>query len=675
MILDELILHDFGQYRGRNQVTLTPPSPEQPVILFGGMNGAGKTTLLDALQLCLFGPLARCSNREGLAYEQYLLNCIHRSGGVAAAAVEIAFRHMTDGTEQHYRIRRSWSRSGKGCRERFEVLRNHKYDPLATENWLEQVEEFIPARISHLFLFDGEKIEGYADARSSANLIQTAIHNLLGLDIVEKLSADLSVIERRRKLEKRDHAGRQAIEMAEQARDDCERKCEAQNQAAGEFRLKLERVNYKLDDLEKRYRKEGGHLYEQRLELEHAHSSAVQKLRAVEKEMREFAAGVAPLRLIMSVLERVLQQDRLEAAADTADETQALLGERDAALLELIAEQAPAHLQKSVREFLEQDRRARLPRAVEPYLHLGELARTTLRNICSAEMDTAEERLRTLLQEEEAARQEVEEAASRFAAVPDADALAELVKRREELRAAAVAIEAELRVLEVELDRLRRERERHLLEVERLYRSHAEAMIDQDDIERSIKHSARVRETLSRFREAMIVRHLARIEELVLDSFRQLLRKKTLVTSLTIDAETFQLRLTTKEGQTLTPDRLSAGERQLLAVSILWGLARASGRPLPAVIDTPLGRLDSSHRRRLITHYFPHASHQVVLLSTDEEITGGYLNALQPYVGRRYQLVFDESSGATTIQPGYFEERIAHVDQAHPSIAASARAA
>jgi DNA sulfur modification protein DndD len=74
------------------------------------------------------------------------------------------------------------------------------------------------------------------------------------------------------------------------------------------------------------------------------------------------------------------------------------------------------------------------------------------------------------------------------------------------------------------------------------------------------------------------------------------------------------------------------------------------------VIDTPLGRLDSSHRRRLVTHYFPLASHQVILLSTDEEISGGYFEALKPFVGRVYHLQFHEERGTTSVEPGYFSE-------------------
>ena len=51
----------------------------------------------------------------------------------------------------------------------------------------------------------------------------------------------------------------------------------------------------------------------------------------------------------------------------------------------------------------------------------------------------------------------------------------------------------------------------------------------------------------------------------------------------------------------------------MLAVSILWGLAKASGQVMPVIIDTPLGRLDLSHRTNFITEYLPNASNQVIL--------------------------------------------------------------
>jgi DNA sulfur modification protein DndD len=146
------------------------------------------------------------------------------------------------------------------------------------------------------------------------------------------------------------------------------------------------------------------------------------------------------------------------------------------------------------------------------------------------------------------------------------------------------------------------------------------------------------------------------MESLMLESFRTLLRKKDLVHQLRIDPESFQVTLTGANNQPLPFDRLSAGERQLLATALLWGLARASGRPIPTVIDTPLGRLDSTHRKHLVERYFPSASHQVILLSTDEEIVGSYHKSLIPSVSRHYLLAHNEKFGSTHINPGYFEQ-------------------
>ena len=161
------------------------------------------------------------------------------------------------------------------------------------------------------------------------------------------------------------------------------------------------------------------------------------------------------------------------------------------------------------------------------------------------------------------------------------------------------------------------------------------------------------------FRRAVTERHVRRIEQLVLESYQQLLRKASLVSRLTIDPETYSLTLYGRDDKVLNAEQLSAGERQLLAIALLWGLARASGRSLPTAIDTPLGRLDSDHRIHLVERYFPFASHQVILLSTDEEISGRYLSRLERWIGRTYRLAYDDKAGKTRIVPGYFETRVA----------------
>jgi DNA sulfur modification protein DndD len=135
-----------------------------------------------------------------------------------------------------------------------------------------------------------------------------------------------------------------------------------------------------------------------------------------------------------------------------------------------------------------------------------------------------------------------------------------------------------------------------------------------------------------------------------------LAHKEGLVGGVEIDRTTLDLRVRDQAGRWVERDRLSAGEQHLLAVALLWGLASASGRPLPVVIDTPLGRLDAEHRRRLLDRYFPHASHQVILLATDAELDAGHLAALRArdLVECSYLIRYDADRRASVVEPGYF---------------------
>ncbi|QKG23895.1 DNA sulfur modification protein DndD [Actinomadura verrucosospora] len=159
---------------------------------------------------------------------------------------------------------------------------------------------------------------------------------------------------------------------------------------------------------------------------------------------------------------------------------------------------------------------------------------------------------------------------------------------------------------------------------------------------------------MEKFGEALLQRHISKLEVAVLKSFQYLMRKSALVRDLRIDTEKFTITLIGPDDQELDPSRLSAGERQLLAVSLLWGLAKVAGNRLPSVIDTPLGRLDSRHREHLVDRYFPEASHQVLLLSTDEEIDEYLLSKLKPSIAHTYTLVHDDKTFTTSVETGYW---------------------
>jgi len=98
------------------------------------------------------------------------------------------------------------------------------------------------------------------------------------------------------------------------------------------------------------------------------------------------------------------------------------------------------------------------------------------------------------------------------------------------------------------------------------------------------------------------------------------------------------------------------GEKEVFAVSLLWGLAQTSRLSLPIIVDTPLSRLDSTHRDNIINNYFPNAGEQVVILSTDTEIDKDYYRSLKPHLNGAVHLEFNQGQELTTVNTGYFWE-------------------
>ena len=133
-----------------------------------------------------------------------------------------------------------------------------------------------------------------------------------------------------------------------------------------------------------------------------------------------------------------------------------------------------------------------------------------------------------------------------------------------------------------------------------------------------------------------------------------LLHKKDFIKKITIDKETFAVKLYNGNDDEITKNMLSQGELQIYATALVWGLAKTSGRPLPFMIDTPLARLDVDHRSSLVESFFPETSQQTIVLSTDSEVDANYYKKLKPYISKSYTIDFDTSKGKTKIHEGYF---------------------
>lgn len=658
MTLDQVVLDNFGVYRNRHVIRLTPPSKKKPIVLLGGMNGAGKTTILDALQLALYGKRARCSNRGNGSYDDFLRNSMNRHADpVGGAAVEIHFHHMSEGREQEYRVCRSWHANGSGMKEVVEVFVDGEHDRAMSDAWAEYAEEFIPARLSHLFFFDGEKIEALADLENAADLLRTGIHSLLGLDIVDRLHVDLDVIAGRQ--DKRllsDDSIEAKIDEASGDLEGSKLKRADLVQALGSVRTQIEQCNYRQQKIVDRLQSEGGDLFRQKGILEESKRRLDSEIQSIDGILREDASGSAPLALVSDLLGELQSQARLEKVANAAHFLGTVLEERDAAILQQIRDEGvKAQLVQKIARLLECDRESRAETAgVHCYLGLTEEASGLLQELVSSALPTLHSRLRVHLARRDELTQEAAVVDRKLSMVPEEDAIAPLESERKALEQRIAALTQEQSRLQDELGRLEADIGRKESSLKRLKEQATRTLLENEDLKRVKEHSRRAQDALKRFREKVVERHIASIQEHVLSSFRFLIRKKTLVSSLTIDARSYLVELKDCDGKVLRPDRLSAGERQVLAVSLLWGLAKASRRPLPAVIDTPLGRLDSSHRRHLVERYFPHASHQVLLLSTDEEIRGEYLQTIRPSIGHSYLLEFDEALQSSVVKPGYF---------------------
>lgn len=663
MQIIELVLENVGPYRGREKFRLRPESEEKPIVLVGGRNGAGKTTIFQAILIALYGQgwNERQTKKE---YRENLQRLIHSGPDEISpdqACIELEFTYGHLGEEQRYRVIRSWSGKDRDLEEDLEVFRDgEKLSEVERNHWREFLRELVPPGISDLFFFDGERIKALAgEERLNQVALREALDALLGLDVVEQLSEDLRVLVSR---ESRQLARGEISEKIERLEEELESLLSERQEIQSELKERQQkRVELKeeLARVEQEISEEGGRYAQQRDELREQRSRLEAEIEFVEERLREHSRELLPVTLCPEYAEllrdRLRKENELEqwrAAESVLEDVRRSVQERVGNVLQSI----PTDLSKETRhailatvtEGFERDRPPELE-TLEIRHPLAEPERHQIVGWIKRAFGEVHHNSLEYCSDLKELREELTDVETRLERAPDDDVIAPLVQQAKELTEevgeyghAISQLEERAETIEVKVGRLKSQ-------LEGQYKAARKV----EDEAGALELADQVRDALSDYYDRLTAKKLEELNENLSACFQTLSNKPQYYSSVRLTEDLKPVIQTSDAGQR-TGAQISAGESQIFATALLWALAKTSGRELPFVIDTPLGRLDTEHRARLVSNFLPNAASQVIVLSTDTELDQGLMEELQPWISRTYLLEYDESEGRTVPREGYF---------------------
>lgn len=654
MIFEQVTLNNFGIYQGEHIVDLNVTDHTKPVVLFGGLNGGGKTTFLDSLQLALYGKNAKCSNRGKLSYSDYLKQAVNRYSENKSASVALSFRHTQRTQTKRYEVIRSWeATANKEITDKVQVLVNGELDKLLTDNWNDFVSEFIPQSMSELFFFDGEKIEDLADPARSAQLLKTGIEALLGLELFTQLSKDLNSQKRRRQERNLDSTASKKVEELKQRKELLDSNLLGIEKNIQNILDEENVLTDQLKDIEIQMQTSGANLLDDVNDIQLDRRAIASQLEAIDHNLIKLAAGAMPLSLAQTLLRETKQQALLEDEVTGFDNAQKHIKANNDELVKRLKATATNDVAEQVDQLLNSIwKESKDSLSQEKYLNTNPVIFDFAETAIESDKTESEE----LIKQKKELQETLALLDKKLDAVPDSESVKEQIEAKGRIEASIAHSKTTLDSLMEEMALCKTQINENEARLDAtLIQQNAENFEGKRN-EQVAEHLVEMRGIVDAFKAQLIEENITTLEKRIKSKFDSLERKSELVEKVKINPKTFNLTLLGLDGLALDTKRLSAGERQLLSVAILWALAETSGKEIPTIIDTPMGRLDGKHRTKLVENYFPEAAGQVILLSTDEEIAGQYYKKLKPSVAKEYHISYEEAVKTSTITEGYFGE-------------------
>jgi DNA sulfur modification protein DndD len=635
MFLRSLQLRNYGVFEDADFDLRT--DVDHPIILVTGNNGAGKTSILEALRIALHGRRAFDVPMGEAEYLRAMTNRFHLGNRTVDCSVSLEFDYLDLHKTRSVKVQRSWGMRRQHVAESLHVTLDGK--SMLLEEADDLLSSIVPPEIARYFFFDGERIRELAEWEvEDDSALFAAVGDLLGLGVLNQLRSDLVRLASMEQKEKR--TNRTSADVLE----DAERRARACADALRSAKTMTRKVRGALDHARAEVRRVGAMQHDEIAALEHELGTLVAERRALNEEAQRSAADVLPLLCAKTLRKRFGIEMKARRKLEDRDIVTTFFRENTPKLADVLRAHGlkGAGTKKAVEAMADVARGRLLPVSASlPNLSRSEAA--WMQRVIEQELPEMAVRTKLIVDRLRSLDERIASLEQRRRTSPENDPAGDSALRALELsQQAFVEHDSALQKLEDESKTAQEmlEAARSVAKAQRLDQFREGRLQVRERIMNRILEAL---PTLSERLQASKEQRFARYLEAAL---RDLWHKTDRLVSVDVSFSDRRIALRDAFGEISKPD-LSSGEQQLFAVAFIYALAKLSGRLMPFVIDTPLGRLDHQHRRRFVAEFLPNASHQVMLLSTDTEIVGSLYDDIQPLIARHHELA-DYNGGVTS---------------------------
>jgi len=641
MKIKRLTLHNFGVYAGTNVFSF---EGMKPIVLIGGLNGRGKTTFLEAILLSLYGANSFAYRESGYTtYGQYLKSYVNQNDASFDTFVEMEFLMSKDDADI-YKVRRSWNGATQRIHEIVEVEKAGIRDDFLTKNWGMFIENVLPSALSSFFFFDGEKIAELAVDNTDEQL-KDSIRSMLGLSVLDRLSGDIQRTIRRNNKQLINNSDLVEVEKSQKQKSELNQKLEEIDVRILELDEEINQLEEANEKEQLRYSTHGGDIVAQRHEILEKRAVIKEKINQIEQRLVEISSQSLPLMLIGDLIDDVISCSKEEQEAISMK----MVAGRINSLYKQYAKEKGVPVDRKFLNYVNSSIKGDRPIVYGISSHVL----FDIENLKSSRMELEIQQAHQMLKEYNELIKQLNDIESYLTVDINEKELSDLFKSIKEREQVILSKKVEIGQLRQERASVNGECIRVTSELGRMTEKMLTGLETKDDNERYFKYSQMALRVIENYTYRLQERKTRQLAEQITTCYKTLASKKNLINQVLVDPASLVMSYIDYDGEEVPKTSLSAGEKQLMVISILWALAICSKKKLPVIIDTPLSRLDSNHRKAIIKKYFPKASEQTIILSTDSEIDQSYYEMMKKNVGDEYTLEYDDENKCTTIKKGY----------------------